>query len=233
MESEPYASRRFAGLLFAQVLFIFLTPFVGDSTEGTVFLHVGVFGILAAGLYAASTERSLFRISLVILLPVLYAWVGPDLIGDTPDRALRMLTPAICYAFTAYVVGRELFRQKRITHDTVLGGINIYLLLSFSFVFLHMGIMVLAPGSYLIFGEPLAAWSESVADSTSFPTLLYFSYTTLTTLGYGDIVPVGAVARLVSGAEAMIGQLYVAIFIGRLVSLAVATQREESGESSA
>ena len=59
-------------------------------------------------------------------------------------------------------------------------------------------------------------------------TLLYFSIVTMTTLGYGDIVPVAPVARMLCGVEAVVGQLYVAIFIARLVARQVGQAPKES-----
>ena len=70
---------RFAGLFVAQLLFIFMMPFVSESATGTFFRYLGLFAILAAGIYAASKDRTERRISMVILVPVLVAWLGPGL----------------------------------------------------------------------------------------------------------------------------------------------------------
>jgi len=215
---------RFTGLLIAQLLFIFMMPFVSESTTGTAFRYLGLFGILVAGLYAASKDRTERRISMVILLPVLFAWLGPDLFPKPLDELLRYLTPAICFGFTAYVVIREVYRHEKVTTDTILGAINVYLLISFAFMFLHASVLMIRPDAYLFAGEPILEYFRSTPDSRGFSTMLYFSFTTLTTLGYGDIVPAAAFARLVTSAESVIGQLFVAIIIGRLVGLEVSSR---------
>ena len=212
---------RFTGLLIAQLLFIFMMPFVSESTTGTAFRYMGLFGILAAGLYAASKDRTERRISMVILIPVLFAWLGPSLMPKPLDELLRYLTPAICFGFTAYVVIRDVYRHEKVTTDTILGAINVYLLISFAFMFLHASVLMISPEAYLFAGEPILEYFRSTPDSRGFSTMLYFSFTTLTTLGYGDIVPAAAFARLVTSAESVIGQLFVAIIIGRLVGLEV------------
>ena len=161
---------------------------------------------------------------MVILIPVLFAWLGPDLMPTSVDEVLRYLTPAICFGFTAYVVIRDVYRHESVTTDTILGAINVYLLISFAFMFLHASVLMVHPDAYLIAGQPILEYFRSTPDSRGFSTMLYFSFTTLTTLGYGDIVPAVAFARLVTSAESVIGQLFVAIIIGRLVGLEVSAR---------
>jgi hypothetical protein len=91
----------------------------------------------------------------------------------------------------------------------------------------HALLMVVDVHAYHIGGRPLEDVLRGADDTRGFATLLYFSFTTLTTLGYGDIVPVSPSARLLTSFEAVAGQLYVAIFIARLVSLH-ASQRTSS-----
>jgi hypothetical protein len=224
METIESERGRFTGLLLAQLLFIFMMPFVSESATGTFFRYTGLFAILAAGLYAASKDRTERRISMVILIPVLFAWLGPDFLPTSVDEVLRYLTPAICFGFTAYVVIRDVYRHESVTTDTILGAIKVYLLLSFAFMFLHAAVLMVRPDAYLIAGEPILEYFRRTPDSRGFSTMLYFSFTTLTTLGYGDIVPAVAFARLVTSAESVIGQLFVAIIIGRLVGLEVSAR---------
>jgi voltage-gated potassium channel Kch len=119
------------------------------------------------------------------------------------------------------VVTRAVYAHKTVTHDTILGGINVYLLMGFTFQMLHATIMLIDPASYSISGQYLTSYLNADDDIRSFATLLYFSFTTLTTLGYGDILPTSTVARLTTSIEAIFGQLFVAVFIGRLVALEV------------
>ena len=224
MEATKDERGRFTGLLIAQLLFIFMMPFVSETTRGTFFRYLGLFAILAAGLYVASKDRQERWISMVILIPVLFAWLTPGLLPHPIDEVLRYLTPAICFGFTAFVVIREVYRHDRVTTDTILGAINVYLLIAFAFMFLHAAVLMVRPDAYLIAGQPLLEFFRSTPDSQGFSAMLYFSFTTLTTLGYGDIVPTTGFARLVTSAESVTGQLFVAIIIGRLVGLEVSAR---------
>jgi hypothetical protein len=116
-----------------------------------------------------------------------------------------------------WVVGRAVFGAGRITYHRVIGAILLYLTIGIVFVALYTLVGALAPGSF----EGI-----SVHDRVSLPPdLVYFSFTTLTTLGYGDILPVHPFARSLSNLEAIVGQLYPATLLARLVSLETGSPR--------
>ena len=116
------------------------------------------------------------------------------------------------------VVGEVVFGPGQVTWHRVRGAIVLYLHLALIFTFLQAVVLFFAPGA---FGEALVATDASAGEK-----LLYFSFTTLTTVGYGDIVPVHPFARSLANLEAMLGQLFPATLLARLVTLAVAAQRE-------
>jgi len=224
MESTIEMSRErgpFAGLLIAQLFFIGSTPFVSSSGIGLAFLYVGVFGIMAMGAYVTASSRNLRIVSLVLLVTALAAWLGPDVLPGRLDDLLRLGSLGLGYAFTASTVVATIARHEKVTTDTILGGINGYLLIACAFTMFYAALIGHSDVDFTLGGVPLAEALSQQQDTHGFATLLYFSFTTVTTLGYGDIVPVGAMARLVTSAEAVIGQLYVTIFIARLVSLEV------------
>jgi hypothetical protein len=102
----------------------------------------------------------------------------------------------------------KIFSEKRVTSDTVRGGISIYLLLGIFWSFLYLLTLTLSPSAIKF---PTANWTVS--------DLLYFSFTTLTTLGYGDILPVSPPAQMLTVLESTLGQIFLTVFIARLVGL--------------
>jgi hypothetical protein len=86
-------------------------------------------------------------------------------------------------------------------------------------MFLHTFVELSHPGSYQYQGESLSSVLKGHPEVDALAFLLYFSLVTMTTLGYGDIAPAAPAARMLCSLEAVIGQLFVAIFIARLVSL--------------
>jgi len=223
----------FALLLAAQVLFIALAPIVEETGVGEKFLQFGFMAVLIAGLGVARESRRFMTIAVVLLAAnLLMEWRGDLVSGDMETR--RLLRAAFSAAYLGYLIIaliRMLTCQREATLDTVLGGINVYLLLALMFMELHMFAERLQPGSYLRSGVSLSDIPDE-APGSMLTTLFYFSFTTLTTLGFGDITPVRPIAQFLCSAEAVIGQLFVAIFIGGLVALRVGSaQREKPTES--
>ena len=124
-----------------------------------------------------------------------------------------MLLPLAFYGFTILVLLKHVMSDTVDTLDRILGAISVYLLLGIAWAAVYTFLEILIPGSFYADASHLPAghlrWSE----------FLYFSFATLTTLGYGDITPVNSYGRSLSLLEAVTGVLYIAIMIARLVSL--------------
>ena len=120
------------------------------------------------------------------------------------------------------IVGKALFEQQTVTTNTIFGAIVAYLLAAVGFAYLYEILELLQPGSFS--GIPAGAGPEELGDA-----LLYFSLVSLTTVGYGDIVPASAVARPLAVFEGVFGTLYLAVMIARLVGLHIAAGIQEKG----
>jgi len=106
------------------------------------------------------------------------------------------------------LLGR-IFSVTVVTADTVRGGLSIYFLMGIFWSFVFGLLIMLDPGAISFSGDSGGASS----------TLLYYSFVTMTTLGYGDITPVSGVARSLAVLEATLGQIFITVFIARLVGL--------------
>jgi hypothetical protein len=112
-----------------------------------------------------------------------------------------------------WVVGHAVFAPGRITFHRIMGAILLYLAIGLTFAALYAFVGVLSTDAFS---------GMAVKDSpTLSSTMIYFSFGTLTTAGSGDIVPLNAFARSLSNVEAMIGQLYPATLLARLVTLEI------------
>ena len=155
----------------------------------------------------------LIALALVLLsadLSQVWLPVAPSVLG----RAVSILG----LGALTWVVLHAVFAPGRITFQRVQGAIVVYLNLALIFASVYRLIWELNP----------AAFSHSLAPGTrpgDFGTLLYFSLTTLTTTGYGDISPIDPFARSAANLEAVVGQFYLAITIARLVALEIADRR--------
>ena len=116
-----------------------------------------------------------------------------------------------------WVLAREVFASGKITYHRIMGAISLYLLVGLTFVALFTFVGLIIPNSF-----SGLAFKDNVALASN---LYYFSFVTLTTTGYGDILPVHPIARSLCNLESIIGQLYPATLLARLVSLEVSGRR--------
>lgn len=224
---ETSQRRPFALLLSAQLLFLFLIPFLGEDDAGRRFLGLGFTGVVLAGVgIAVSSRRAMPVILALVVANVIAQWLAHFLLGEAVDQQMLKSGLGAIYLLALVVaLLSQLARQTRVSLDTLLGGVNVFLLLAIAFAQVHVLVESARAGSYVSGGV-------SLSDATAHPhgslhwTFLYFSFVTLTTLGYGDIAPARPVAQLVCAAEAVVGQLYVAILIGGLVALWIGGRRE-------
>jgi Ion channel len=133
---------------------------------------------------------------------------GGDVALDVSLQAIAWLLIALVIIWT---VARAVFGPGRITYHRIVGAILLYLTIGLLFVALYTLVGACSPNAFS---------GLTVTARVSLPSdLVYFSFTTLTTLGYGDIMPVHPIARSLSNIEAIIGQVYPATLLARLVSL--------------
>jgi voltage-gated potassium channel len=208
--------------LFAATLVLYvLNGLAIETTIGTVFVQVGHVAVVCASIYVLSASR-------------LTVWVGLLLLAASLVFAVRLWTPApsigrvlqdsIASGFLLWVLGvvlREVFRPSTSERDAVIGALCGFVLILTVFMRLHGLLEALVPGSYRVDGPALSGRS----DAQLVAVFQYFSTITLTTVGFGDIVPVTPGARLVTGLEAGVGQIYLAVVIATLVGR-VAARRE-------
>ena len=136
-----------------------------------------------------------------------------------PRYYLAMISVTSQLAFNVYVIVLiliSLFRAKQVTPNTIYGAASVYMLIGFSFALLYLFLESFWSGSFYI------DTAHSLNGQLDFLGFVYFSFTTLTTLGYGDITPISSYARSATSLQAILGVLYVAILISRFVSIYIA-----------
>ncbi len=117
------------------------------------------------------------------------------------------------------VVARAVFGPGRITYHRVVGAVLLYLIIGLTFVALYGFVALRAPAAFT--NLPTLHGDFAIAGN-----LIYFSFVTLTTTGYGDIAPLHPYARSLANVEAIIGQIYPATLLARLVTLELAHNRD-------
>lgn len=201
---------RFPVLLFALVALLLLGPWLQVLRAGRAFtVVVGAF-IPIVALYAVGGNRRHVVLAWCLALPAIVAnlaWFVTD--GATAANASAAI-PLAFFVYTTVALSRYVFSSEEATTDTLAAAACIYLLLGIVWWLAYASLEAFFPGSFAGLGAPGEEHRS---------TLLYFSYVTLTTLGYGEIVPVTPPARSLAAVEAVAGTLFLAILIARLVGL--------------
>ena len=214
---EALGRQRYLALsLFA---FLCAAPVAGLYPDLGRLLMYGVLTLvfITGPLAVARTRLILavtFLLALLALLPGILAAVGDMEVA----YRVSLLAGIIFFSFLAGLIGRELLLDdSAVDSETIWAAVNIYLLIGLCFAFLYATMALFDPTLFV--GKFM---DESPRGQLM--GFIYFSFVTLTTLGYGDITPNTPGVATMAYLEALIGQLYLAIMIARLVGLYVAAR---------
>jgi hypothetical protein len=200
--------KSFTFLLIVLVLYVFgIIPLMGEDTFSKVIFLFFYYLLLTSSLPFLLKRNQKTIISFLILVPFVF------FIIEVSFRTvwLQVLTDLFIVLYCimlGYILLLRTFEKGRITNRRVQGAIIVYLLTGLVFCLLYHSIFLLSPAK---------AFNGLVGSHRK--EFLYFSQCTLTTNGYGDIIPLTPLARSLSNLEALIGQLYPAVLIARLLSM--------------
>jgi hypothetical protein len=204
-------------LLIALLALLLLYPFFASSVMAHAVWDICSSAILLLGIYAISHVRRHLVIALVLAIAVL----GTKWSGYVVDNAMLLLVNyglgVIFFALTACLLLADVLSKGAVTADKIYGALCVYLLIGLTWGFMFLTLEGFQPGSFL-FGQ---ARSSGIEKDPA--TLVYFSFVTLSTVGYGDITPLSPPARAFAFMEAIIGQIYLAVLVARLVGLHIAS----------
>jgi hypothetical protein len=180
--------------------------------------------VLMIGIAATSRRRITVWIALLLAVPAVGLRWAPSL-GLGYTDLISHIAALLLMLLTTTSILLVVLNQSRVTQDTLYGSVCAYLLIGVAWSLVYGIVESLAPGSFAVNNESVVI--ETGAEEGLSDKLLYYSLVTMTTLGYGDITPVTVLARRLSVIEAIMGQLYVAILVARLVALQVAHASED------
>lgn len=213
-----------SSFLLLLFLLVFLSPFIESSFTDILFSIFLVF-LLISGV-ATVTERKFFRFIAWVVAGV--AFVFSVLHHIIPSRTVTAWWYFSAISFFFLLIGvllKRVFRDGPVTGHRIRGAIAVYLLIGIAWAFMYELIALLVNGA---FSFP-AAMTAQPGEEEHQAWMGYFSFVTMATLGYGDIVPVHPLPRMLAISEALIGQLYPATLLARLVSLEI-IYRNERGD---
>jgi hypothetical protein len=213
------------GLLFVSLALAIAVPaLVPDGPAISVVFTIFLTAVLLSGLYAVSTQTKHFVIGFSMVIPaVALSWwreLGDSLVLDFISAALS----AVFLAYLGWMVFLHILAARRVNADIIYAALSVYMLLGWTCGLLFFVLDVIGR-QYM--GGPMLS-GAIIAGDLEPGGAVYYSFVTLTTLGYGDIAPVATPARALAMLEALLGQIFLVTLIARLVGLHIAHSRGES-----
>jgi voltage-gated potassium channel len=210
---RTFVADRFGGnyapLLIALVVLYVVAPLLIDNYWSDRLLDGLFYATVLLGARGATAKPThMIAIAALALVSMFVSalggqpgWRALTIVGDLGNAALLI---GLCV-----LIIRDVLRHSRVRIDTIFGSLCVYLLISLTFAFLYLALDTVDTDAF----RGLDDEDNSASD------LLYFSVTTLVTLGYGDITPRTHFARSLSTIEALVGQLYLVVLVAHLVGL--------------
>jgi len=213
MSAHENPQRHLLLLIFLLLIFI-VSPFVSPYYYGPIILNTIAAAVLLSATYAVSRRRNFLIFGLLVSV---FSIVMTFWLAAAPGFWLVIIshgTLAVLIIFFAAAILSYVLGGGKVTWDKIYGAICAYLLIGYAWTFAYSVIEEVQPGSFISLSSPTPG--DVVGRVMQ---LRYFSFVTLATVGYGDIVPHTAAARTMALLEAILGQFYLVALVGRLVGL--------------
>jgi hypothetical protein len=198
-------------LLVALALLFVATPFIEGLRDGELIEGLLMTLVLVAAVLAVGGRKRMLLLTSMLMAP---AVIGRWLLHFEPHLFHPAIALALAAAFLISIIVnllRFVLRTPRVDGEVLCASISAYLLLGLLWSLAYRAVATITPGAFAF----NATHEQSMQGFNAF----YFSFVTLSTVGYGDITPVSSVARMLAVMESMTGTLYVAVLIARLVAL--------------
>jgi hypothetical protein len=207
-------------LLFTQLAGVLLYPFMEGTREGRAAFSVLGIAVLALAVLAVRRTPSFTWVSIALGVPAVVLLIAQIFSSEAWLVPCSAAFEAALYFYAAVALIRYMFADNKVTTDELFAVGATFTLVAWAFAYVYVIVQYLEPGSYIA-----AVESQS---PRSWVELLYLSFTTLTSTGLSDVVPVKPFARSVLMIEQLAGVLYIAMVITRLIGLSSVRRRERS-----
>ncbi len=193
-------------LLFASAV---VEQYAGGYGQGLI--TASTMLMLIIGVFSIRSKRHWFHTGLGFVVAIVLIAIAESILEDAGLGYLHLLIMLGFFSLTAWLAIQQVLSTDTLYRNRITGAICFYLLLGMIWAMIYLLLMRAAPGSFS--GVASTEWQGN------FPHMIYFSFVTLTTLGYGDISPLLPVSRFFVYLEAVIGQFYLAILVASLVGM--------------
>ena len=210
---EHLLQNKFNYLLITEVVVLIAYPLLQASKTKLPIVPLLLLIAIAPALWVGLSRKIFLAVFSVGVFAFLFNLVISVTAKDLAEEGLLVLLTlyAVFFFLAIVILIKKISSGTVITTDTIKGGISIYFLLGLFWAVLYMILLTFDPNAL-----------TNVPKETAGLDCYYYSFTTLTTLGYGDITPVASYAKILSILEAVIGPVYLAIFVAQIIGMNIA-----------
>ena len=210
-------------LLAAQLAAVLLYPLLGDNDAGRALFSVFGIAILGLVVLAVRSSPGLTGVAIALGIPATVLLLIQAVTASDDLLPYSSAFEAVLYLYAAYALIAYMLADHEVTRDELFAVGATFTLVAWAFAYMYVVCQAIEPGSFTAAVDP--------GEDRSWMEMLFLSFTTLTSTGLSDVVPVKAFARGLSMLEQLAGLTYVAMVVSRLVALTVMRPRGEEAPS--
>ncbi len=215
-------------LLVSLLVLVSIGPWLTEHLVGRGLWELLFTLVTLSSIHMLGIKRGQALISGLLALPTLATLWLRQLIPSVGLSRVALVLLTLFLLYTAATVLLQVFSEGTVTMDTLSAALCVYLLMGYMWGSLYGLMYLFGPGAFhLPMGWPPAE-EQGIARDVPLNLLTYFSFMTLTTVGYGDVLPISGSARAAVIVEAVLGHFYLAVLVARLVGLHIADARRRS-----
>ncbi len=201
-------------LFFMALLNEIKNPFLDDMIE------ILILFVLFIGVHSIKSERS-WSYSVYIMMSILFVvFISRNFFWDSPIIGYIHIFLLLAFFMGSFhLSAMQIFTSTEVNENMIIGSVVLFLLLGLIWTMLYLLILYISPDSFN--GLEALRWQEN------FSKIAYFSFVTLTTLGYGDIAPSNSVSQFFVYSEAIVGVFYMAVIVSALVAAKVDSAKRD------
>jgi len=204
---------KFLFLLISILCILVFVPIFRGFVEIRILTNIFLTTTLISGVYAVSKKKHVLLTAVFLAMPF-FASIWTGILLKVPSLVLVGECFGILFTgFIVIIILSFIFGEQEVTINVIHGAIVVYLLIAIMWAFIYSVLEIIQPGSFAI-GEGQIEVGRLL--------FIYYSFVTITTLGYGDITPVTAPANSFAILEAVTGQIYLVVLVARLVGMHIA-----------
>lgn len=211
-------------LLAAQVLLTVISPLFSATIGARLVVDIAISAVFLTALFIISNTRKHLVTGLVLMIPTFLLMWAVEIFKLESYSILPLIGSALFFCYVAWLILSDILHARLVTFDIIAGGISVYLFFGNICGLIYAIIARIDPEAFSIPEVTASYLGSSISEVSS---AMYFSFVTLTTLGYGDITPVNSFARSLAYLEAAAGQIYLTVLIASLVGMHIASPRKQ------